>query len=87
HDQCALLSAPWTESTTPLGDWGQMYRLKILSTMSDGPQGFIAVVKWATTVEVSREYKAEKLGVSSALFRHLVGKLMLVLNVGCWWSD
>lgn len=38
HDQCALLSAPWTESTTPLGDWGQMYRLKILSTMSDGPR-------------------------------------------------
>lgn len=38
HDQCALLSAPWTESTTPLGDWGQMYRLTILSTMSDGPR-------------------------------------------------
>lgn len=38
HDQCALLSAPWTESTTPLGDWGQMYRLKILSTMSDAPR-------------------------------------------------
>ncbi|XP_026115121.1 uncharacterized protein si:ch211-170d8.2 [Carassius auratus] len=37
-DQCTLLSAPWTESTTPLGDWGQMYRLMILSTMSDGPR-------------------------------------------------
>ncbi|XP_016087874.1 uncharacterized protein [Sinocyclocheilus grahami] len=38
HDHCALLSAPWTESTPPLGDWGQMYRLKIQSTMSDGPR-------------------------------------------------
>ncbi|XP_051950011.1 uncharacterized protein si:ch211-170d8.2 [Xyrauchen texanus] len=38
RDQCDLQSAPWTESTTPVGDWGQMYRLKILSTMSDGPR-------------------------------------------------
>ncbi|XP_077079333.1 uncharacterized protein LOC143732289 [Siphateles boraxobius] len=38
HDQCALLSAPWTESSSPLGDWGHMYRLKILSTMSDVPR-------------------------------------------------
>nr|XP_055024240.1 uncharacterized protein si:ch211-170d8.2 [Misgurnus anguillicaudatus] len=38
RDQCALLSAPWTESTAPFGDWGQMYRLKILSTMGDGPR-------------------------------------------------
>ncbi|XP_051965376.1 uncharacterized protein LOC127631323 [Xyrauchen texanus] len=38
RDQCALLNAPWTESSTRLGDWGQMYRLKILTTMSDGPR-------------------------------------------------
>lgn len=37
-DQCALLNSPWTESATPLGDWGQMYRLRILSTMSAGPR-------------------------------------------------
>ncbi|KAA0713829.1 hypothetical protein E1301_Tti015578 [Triplophysa tibetana] len=36
REQCALLSAPWTESSAPFGDWGQMYRLKILSTTSDG---------------------------------------------------
>ncbi len=35
---------------------------------SDSSDGFIAVVKRATTVEMSREYKAEKLGVSSFPF-------------------
>lgn len=38
---------------------------------SDSLDGCIAVVKWDTTVEVSREYKAEKLGVSRK-------------NMGCW---
>lgn len=41
---------------------------------SDSLDGCIAVVKWDTTVEVSREYKAEKLGVSSSLCRFPVEK-------------
>ncbi|XP_056319268.1 uncharacterized protein si:ch211-170d8.2 [Danio aesculapii] len=38
QDQCGVLSAPWTESSGPLEDWSQMYHLKILSTINDGPR-------------------------------------------------
>lgn len=39
---------------------------------SDSLDECIAVVKWDTTVEVSREYRAEKLGVSSSPSKNML---------------